>query len=126
MKMTDIHSYGGGVKLNWVLVFIAGVMEVGWASGLKHADSFGDWVITTVLIVVSFMLLIRSYRTIPIAAAYTVFVGIGTVGTYAVGILLGEPYSMKQLFFVLILLAGIIGMKTFTKKNDEKMEGEQV
>ncbi|WP_078411781.1 DMT family transporter [Priestia abyssalis] len=111
--------------MNWLLVFIAGVMEVAWASGLKHADSFGDWAITTALIVVSFMLLIRSYRTIPIAAAYTVFVGIGTVGTYAVGILLGEPYSMKQLFFVLILLAGVVGMKIFTQKNDKKMEGEQ-
>ncbi|MDQ0246407.1 paired small multidrug resistance pump [Bacillus fengqiuensis] len=110
--------------MSWLLVFIAGVMEVAWASGLKYADSLGDWVITTILIAFSFMLLIRSYKTIPVAAAYTVFVGIGTVGTYAVGILLGEPYSMKQLFFVLVLLAGIIGMKAFTKKNDAKMEGD--
>lgn len=109
--------------MNWLLVLIAGVMEVAWASGLKYANSLGDWAVTTILIALSFILLIRSYKTLPVAAAYTVFVGIGTVGTYAVGIVLGEPFSMKQLFFVLILLTGIIGMKVFTNKSDEKMEG---
>ncbi|MFD6442745.1 DMT family transporter, partial [Peribacillus sp. NPDC060186] len=74
---------------------------------------------------VSFILLIRSYKTIPVAAAYTVFVGIGTVGTYFVGIYLGEPFSFSQIFFLMILLAGIIGMKTFTKKDTEETRGEQ-
>jgi paired small multidrug resistance pump len=110
--------------MNWLLVFIAGVLEIIWASGLKHAETFLDWFMTIILIVVSFILLIRSYKTIPIAAAYTVFVGIGTVGTYIVGIYLGESFSSAQIFFLLILLAGIIGMKTFTKNENEKTRGD--
>jgi len=105
--------------MNWFLVIIAGILEVAWASSLKFADSFLDWLITIALIVVSFILLIRSYKTIPVAAAYTVFVGIGTIGTFFVGIFFGEPLSFGQLFFLVILLAGIIGMKTFTKKESK-------
>jgi paired small multidrug resistance pump len=109
--------------MNWLFVIIAGILEIIWASGLKHADTLLDWITTIVLILISFILLIRAYKTIPVAAAYTVFVGIGTVGTYFVGIFLGEPYSISQLFFLMVLLAGIIGMKTFTK--NEKTRGEQ-
>ncbi|NRD76803.1 multidrug efflux SMR transporter [Bacillus sp. BRMEA1] len=107
--------------MNWLLVFVAGILEVVWASYLKYADTVWDWVITILLIVISFMLLIRSYRKIPVAAAYTVFVGIGTVGTYIAGIFLGEHFSSGQLLFLTILLAGIIGMKSSTKKE----KGEQ-
>lgn len=104
--------------MNWLLVFIAGGIEVIWASGLKYADSFIDWLGTAILIVISFILLIRSYQKIPIAAAYTVFVGVGTVGTYIMGILLGEPFTIGQMFFLLILVAGITGMKIFTKTSN--------
>ncbi|MGV3263634.1 DMT family transporter [Cytobacillus oceanisediminis] len=110
--------------MKWLLVFAAGILEVMWASGLKYADSFLDWTITTVLIAVSFILLIRSYKVIPVAAAYTVFVGIGTVGTYILGVIMGEPFSVTQVFFLVILLAGIIGMKTFTKQENTEARGE--
>lgn len=85
--------------LNWVLVLIAGLLEVVWASSLKHADSLLDWIIIFILIAISFLLLIRSYRKIPMAAAYTVFVGIGTVGTYMTGIVLGESFSSPDVLF---------------------------
>ena len=110
--------------MKWLLVFVAGVLEIVWASGLKYADSLLDWSITIILIAVSFILLIRSYKVIPVAAAYTVFVGIGTVGTYFVGMILGESFSIGQIFFLIILLAGIIGMKTFTKNNNDQKRGE--
>jgi paired small multidrug resistance pump len=77
-----------------------------------------------VLIAVSFILLIRSYKVIPVAAAYIVFVGIGTVGTYILGVIMGEPFSVTQVFFLVILLAGIIGMKTFTKQENTEVRGE--
>lgn len=56
------------------------------------------------------------------AAAYTVFVGIGTVGTYVTGVILGEPFSIGQIFFLALLLSGILGMKIFTKES--KTRGE--
>ncbi|AWM18548.1 multidrug efflux SMR transporter [Bacillus inaquosorum] len=109
--------------MNWVLVFIAGLLEVVWASSLKHADSLIDWIIIFILIAISFILLIRSYQKIPMAAAYTVFVGIGTVGTYITGIVLGESFSAAQMFFLVILLAGILGMKLFTKESTSQPGG---
>ncbi|AUZ27956.1 hypothetical protein C1T28_09075 [Bacillus subtilis] len=111
--------------MNWVLVFIAGLLEIVWASSLKHADSLLDWVVIFILIAISFILLIRSYQKIPMAAAYTVFVGIGTVGTYMTGMMLGESFSAVQMFFLALLLAGILGMKLFTKESKSNPEGEK-
>ncbi|CAN2248158.1 DMT family transporter [Bacillus vallismortis] len=110
--------------MNWVLVLIAGLLEVVWASSLKHADSLLDWIMILILIAISFMLLIRSYRKIPMAAAYTVFVGIGTVGTYITGVVLGESFSAAQMFFLALLLAGILGMKLFTKESKTQSGGD--
>ena len=56
------------------------------------------------------------------ASAYTVFVGIGTAGTYVTGIFMGETFSGGQIFFLIVLLGGIIGMKMFTKENDARQE----
>lgn len=110
--------------MKWLPILIAGILEVVWASSLKHAETAWEWILTILLIAVSFGLLIYSYRKIPVAAAYTVFVGIGAVGTYLTGIILGEPFSVRQIFFVLILIAGVIGMKTFTKVNSKETRGE--
>lgn len=109
--------------MKWLLVVIAGILEVLWASGLKYANTLLEWIITFILILVSFILLIYSYKKIPVAAAYTVFVGIGTAGTYLMGGYLGEPFSITQIIFLLILLTGIVGMKTFTNENESR--GEQ-
>ncbi|MDO1831557.1 SMR family transporter, partial [Escherichia coli] len=65
----------------WGLLIIAAVFEVGWVIGLKHSESFGEWALTVVAIVISFSLLIRSGRYLPVGTAYAVFVGLGTVGT---------------------------------------------
>ncbi|KIL72864.1 DMT family transporter [Bacillus badius] len=110
--------------MNWFIVFIAGALEVVWATGLKYADSLADWTVITVLIAVSFLLLIRSYKTLPLAAAYTVFVGIGTAGTYFMGIYLGEPFSLVQLLFVALLLSGVAGMKLSTSAQEDENRGE--
>ncbi|MGR3206697.1 DMT family transporter [Bacillus glycinifermentans] len=110
--------------MSWLIVIIAGFLEVFWASALKHADSFSDWLIILLLIAVSFLLLICSYRKIPMASAYTVFVGIGTAGTYLTGIFLGESFSGGQIFFLALLLAGIVGMKIFTKEKNAGSGGE--
>ena len=110
--------------MKWLPVFIAGILEVVWASSLKHAETALEWIVTILLIAVSFALLFYSYRQIPVAAAYTVFVGIGAVGTYLIGILLGEPFSARQIFFLFILVAGVVGMKTFTKANSNETRGE--
>ncbi|MEK3889719.1 DMT family transporter [Bacillus sp. FSL K6-3431] len=104
--------------MGWLLLIIAGFGEIVWASFLKYADSITDWAIIAAMVAGSFILLIRSYKTIPIAVAYTVFVGIGTIGTYFVGIYLGEPYNMKQIIFLFILMTGILGLKLTTEEKE--------
>ncbi|MCR8844907.1 multidrug efflux SMR transporter [Paenibacillus sp. SC116] len=103
----------------WLLVIIAGALEIIWASGLKYASSTLEWIGVFALIAISFILLIQAYKRIPVAIAYTVFVGIGTVGTYAIGVYLGEPYSFAQILFLIILLTGIVGMKLSTTEKGE-------
>jgi paired small multidrug resistance pump len=87
---------------------------------LKDADSVMMWILIFILIVASFLLLIKAYKFIPVGIAYAVFVGIGTVGTYIVSIaFLGETTSKQQVAFLVLLLIGIIGLKLTTKEERE-------
>ncbi|MFM1655099.1 DMT family transporter [Brevibacillus sp. B_LB10_24] len=107
--------------MGWLLVVVGGLIEVVWASALAYADSFLDWAVIAVLVAVSFIMLIRAYKRIPVAPAYSVFVGIGTVGTYVTGVLLGGTYSLKQIVFLLLLLAGVIGLQLTTKEESKEV-----
>lgn len=122
--MTDVHSVKGMCKMVWGVLLVAGILEVVWASFLKYADSLLDWILILFLILISFLLLLQSYKKIPAAVAYTVFVGIGTAGTYFVGFFLGESFSFRQILFLLLLLAGITGMTIFTKEETEETRGD--
>jgi paired small multidrug resistance pump len=88
-----------------------------WASMLKYADSVLTWAMVFVLIVASFLLLIKAYKVLPVGIAYAVFVGIGTLGTYAVSVLFGgESISLWQSIFLILLLIGIVGLKCTSKE----------
>ncbi|MGM9922966.1 MAG: DMT family transporter [Bacillus sp. (in: firmicutes)] len=106
--------------MGWILVLVAGILEVIWASSLKVVSTPLQWVILIATIAVSFVLLIIAYKRIPVAVAYSVFVGIGTIGTYLVSIYLGQEFSLVQGLAVLGLLAGIIGLKISTDSKPEK------
>jgi len=99
----------------WTLLIIAGLMEVGWAIGLKYTHGFTRlWpsVGTIAAIVVSMALLGLAMRTLPVGTAYAIWVGVGAVGTAAPGILLfGEAASPARLASLGLILAGIIGLK---------------
>lgn len=99
----------------WVVLFVAGLLEVGWAVGLKYTEGFTRlWptVGTVVSMVLSMGLLGIALRTLPVGTAYAVWTGIGTVGTVVLGIaLFGEPASAMRLACVGLILAGIVGLK---------------
>lgn len=99
----------------WLLLIIAGLLETGWAIGLKHTDGFTKlWpsVLTIVGIALSMFLLSVAARTLPIGTAYPVWVGIGAAGAVILGILLlGEPAGWARLFFLALLLVAIVGLK---------------
>lgn len=99
----------------WLWLIIAGLLETGWAIGLKSTDGFTKFwpsVLTIAGIALSMFLLAVSARTLPIGTAYPVWVGIGAAGAVILGItLLGEPVSAARLFFLALLLVAIIGLK---------------
>jgi quaternary ammonium compound-resistance protein SugE len=99
----------------WVLLLIAGILEAGWAIGLKYTQGFtkpAPSVLTIAGIIASMYLLATAARTLPIGTAYAVWVGIGTFGAIILGIaLLGEPATPLRLFFLALLIISIIGLK---------------
>jgi quaternary ammonium compound-resistance protein SugE len=99
----------------WLLLAIAGLLEVGWAIGLKYTEGFTrPWpsVLTAVAMILSVVLLGIAMKTLPVGTAYAVWVGIGAVGTVILGIVLfAEPADFARLVSVGLIVAGIIGLK---------------
>jgi quaternary ammonium compound-resistance protein SugE len=99
----------------WVLLIIAGLLEVCWAIGLKYTDGFTrplPSVLTILAIIASMVLLSLAARSLPIGTAYAVWVGIGALGAAILGIVLfREPVTAARLFFLALLLTSIIGLK---------------
>ena len=102
----------------WALLIVAGLLEVAWAIGLKYTEGFTRlWpsVGTVVAMVGSVVLLGIAMRSLPVGTAYAVWVGIGAVGTVALGIaLFGEPAGALRMASVALIVAGIVGLKLST------------
>ena len=99
----------------WVYLFIAGILEMGWAIGLKLSHGFTRplWsVLTGVMLVASMGLLATAARTLPIGTAYAVWTGIGALGAAVLGVVLfKEPVTAARVFFMALLLVAIVGLK---------------
>ncbi|MEV6188704.1 quaternary ammonium compound efflux SMR transporter SugE [Streptomyces albidoflavus] len=99
----------------WILLLVAGLLEVGWSIGMKYTEGFTRlWpsVFTAVGIVASMVLLAQAARTLPIGTAYGVWVGIGAAGAAILGMLvLGEPATAARIFFVCLLIVAVVGLK---------------
>ncbi|WP_039925280.1 quaternary ammonium compound efflux SMR transporter SugE [Alishewanella aestuarii] len=101
--------------MSWIILFVAGLLEIGWAIGLKYTDGFTNlWptVGTVISLVASFLLLGLALKTLPVGTAYAIWVGIGAVGTALLGILLfGESTDVLKLVSLGLICAGIVGLK---------------
>lgn len=103
---------------NWTYVFMAGLIEVLWVSGLKYSDNWWQWALTFAAIAASFELIIRAAKNLPLGTVYAVFTGLGTGGTVATEILVfGEPFNIMKALFIILLLGGVIGLKLITKED---------
>jgi len=102
----------------WFMLFVAGLMEVGWAIGLKYTEGFTRLVpsiLTLAAMAASLALLGLVLKTLPIGTAYAVWTGIGAVGTAILGIVLfGDPATMARLLCIGLIVAGIAGLKLVT------------
>ena len=106
------------MTLAWVYLVAAGLLEIAWALGLKMSDGFTrPWIAagTIVLMILSFALLALAMRSLPLGTSYAVWTGIGIVGTAVLGIVfLNEPANALRLACILLILAGIAGLKLTT------------
>ena len=104
--------------MNWFILFLAGLLEIAWAIGLKYSEGFTKfwpsfW--TVITMVASMVLLAIAMKSLPVGTAYAVWVGIGAVGTVILGILLfNESADFWRLASVGLIVAGIIGLKLAT------------
>jgi quaternary ammonium compound-resistance protein SugE len=101
--------------VSWILLFIAGLLEVAWAAGLKSSDGFTRlWpsVFTIVTALGSFLLLAAAMRELPLGTAYAVWTGIGAVGAFVFGIvMMGEAVTPARVASAVLIVVGLIGLK---------------
>ncbi|MDF0478850.1 SMR family transporter [Vagococcus sp. PNs007] len=104
----------------WLKVVFASLFELVWVSGLAHASTVLEWVLTAIGVVVSFYLLTSSVKKLPIGTVYAVFAGLGSIGSIIVGVtFFGESISLLKIVFMGTLLLGIIGLKLIETDKDE-------
>ncbi|CAH1193565.1 Guanidinium exporter [Paenibacillus plantiphilus] len=110
----------------WLYLIIGGLLEIGWAFGLKESQGFTlllPSVLTVLAMIASFICFAKSMKSIEIGTAYAVFTGIGTAGTVIVGMLvLDEPAELLKLLFVALLIGGIVGLKMISADPNKEEE----
>ncbi|HDQ4760798.1 TPA: quaternary ammonium compound efflux SMR transporter SugE [Pseudomonas aeruginosa] len=101
--------------MSWVILFFAGLFEVGWAVGLKYTEGFSKplpTVLTVLAMLVSLGLLGLAMKHLPLGTAYAVWTGVGAVGTVIAGIVLfGESMALLRLASVALIVCGLVGLK---------------
>ncbi|MBH3423577.1 MULTISPECIES: quaternary ammonium compound efflux SMR transporter SugE [Pseudomonas] len=101
--------------MSWVILFFAGLFEVGWAVGLKYTDGFSKpmpTALTIAAMAVSLGLLGLAMKELPLGTAYAIWTGVGAVGTVIAGIILfGESMALFRLASVALIIAGLVGLK---------------
>lgn len=101
--------------MGWLFLCLAGLLEVGWAIGLKYSEGFSRlwpsaW--TVLAMIASFYFLALGLKTIPVGTGYAVWTGIGAVGTATLGIaLFAEPTTILRLISLALIVLGILGLK---------------
>lgn len=99
----------------WIYLVIAGMLEIGWAIGLKYTEGWTKLVpsvITASIMIASFYFLSLALKTLPIGTAYAVWTGIGTVGAAVLGmVLFNEPREVGRIICILLIVTGISGLK---------------
>ncbi|MFG0633139.1 quaternary ammonium compound efflux SMR transporter SugE [Pseudomonas sp. xss_2] len=101
--------------MSWIILFFAGLFEVGWAVGLKYTDGFTrplPTVLTVGAMVISLGLLGLAMKELPLGTAYAIWTGVGAVGTVIAGIILfGESMALVRLLSVALIITGLVGLK---------------
>lgn len=109
------HCAIGNLVMAWVVLIVAGLLEVVWAYSMKISEGFSKLtpsILTIVFMAASFALLSYAMKSLPLGTAYTVWTGIGAVGSFLVGIfVLGEPANAMRMLAAVLIISGLVLMK---------------
>ena len=104
-----------GIKMAWAMLILAGIFEIIWAYSMKMSEGFSKLmpsVVTIVFMILSVVLLSISMRSLPLGTAYTVWTGIGAIGSFVVGIIiLNEPITATRMIAAVLIVSGLVLMK---------------
>ena len=104
--------------MQWIILFVAGLFEVAWAIGLKYTEGFSKFwpsVFTVASMIISMAGLAYAVKQLPVGTAYAIWTGIGAVGTAILGIILfNESKELVRIFFIFLIIVGIVGLKMFS------------
>ena len=104
--------------MQWIILFVAGLFEVGWAIGLKYTEGFTKFwpsVFTVACMIISMAGLAYAVKQLPVGTAYAIWTGIGAVGTAILSIILfNESKELVRIFFIFLIIVGIVGLKVFS------------
>lgn len=99
----------------WMALLLAGIFEIVWAYSMKMSEGFSKLtpsIITLIFMILSFVLLAYAMRTLPLGTAYTIWTGIGAVGSFLIGVfILGEPASAMRMLAAVLIISGLALMK---------------
>ena len=99
----------------WIYLFVAGILEIVWAIGLKYTEGFSRlWpsALTICAMIASFALLAQALKTIPVGTGYAVWTGIGAAGTAIIGmVFLGESRELLRILCIVLIVAGVLGLR---------------
>lgn len=99
----------------WIVLIFAGIFEIVWAYSMKLSEGFSKLtpsLVTLVFMILSFALLAYAMKTLPLGTAYTIWTGIGAVGSFVVGVfILGEPASAMRMLAAVLIISGLVLMK---------------
>jgi quaternary ammonium compound-resistance protein SugE len=103
----------------WILLVLAGLLEIGWAVGMKYTDGFSRTAPSAIVVstaLLSFWLLALAMKALPVGTAYAVWVGIGAAGTAVLGmVLFREPATLARMICLLLIVAGVVGLKVVSE-----------
>ncbi|MCU5745206.1 SMR family transporter [Staphylococcus sp. SQ8-PEA] len=105
--------------MQWLKVIVAGLVEVLWVTSMNHAHNIPTWIVTLILIALSFFLVISASKHLPVGTTYTIFVGMGAIGTIIVDVIFnGASLSLVKIALLIILIVGILGLQMTTSEEE--------
>lgn len=107
----------------WLYVLFAAIVEVFWVIGLRHSSSLLEWIGTVIMIIFSFYFVIKACEKLPSGTVYAVFTGSGAGAIVVIDfIVFGAPFSFTKVFFISLIMIGVVGIKMTTEINKDEVD----